>query len=113
MKWNLYEKGRFLEPLRFSNGKTQEDVVSEVLNLIEKGKKIIFIHGVCGTGKSAIALNIARNLGKTSIVVPGKDLQRQYKKDYEEAARMKMQFQELQEKLIQNFMIFLKEKKKK
>lgn len=83
MKWSLYQGGRFLSPLRFSNGKTQEDVVNEILNSIKKGNKIIFIHGVCGTGKSAIALNLAKELGKTSVVVPGKNLQAQYKKDYE------------------------------
>jgi len=81
--WNLYENKKFLKPLCFSNGKSQEDVVREVLNLIENGKKIIFIHGVCGTGKSAIALNLASHLGKSSVVVPGKNLQAQYKKDYE------------------------------
>ncbi|MEK6823552.1 MAG: helicase C-terminal domain-containing protein, partial [Nanoarchaeota archaeon] len=74
---------KFLEPLKFSNGKTQEDVVNEVLNSINNGEKIIFIHGVCGTGKSAIALNLAKELGKSSIVVPIKNLQMQYKKDYE------------------------------
>ena len=51
MKWNLYENEKFLEPLKFSNGKTQEDVVNEVLNLVEKGEKVIFIRGICGTGK--------------------------------------------------------------
>lgn len=84
MTWSLYQNDKFLEPLRFSNGKSQEDVVKEVLNSIKEGNKIIFVHGICGTGKSAIALNIARKLGKTSIVVPGKNLQRQYQKDYEE-----------------------------
>ena len=83
MTWNLYEGEKFLEPLKFSNGKTQEDIVKGVLDAIDEGKKIIFIHGICGTGKSAIALNIARNLGKTSIIVPGKNLQTQYQKDYE------------------------------
>ncbi len=83
MTWSLYENDKFLEPLKFSNGKTQEDIVKEVLDAIEEGQNIIFIHGICGTGKSAIALNIARNLGKTSIVVPGKNLQTQYQKDYE------------------------------
>lgn len=81
--WNLYRQDKFLEPLHFSNGKTQKDVVREVLESVDKGNKIIFIHGVCGTGKSAIALNIARKLGKASIVVPGKVLQNQYKLDYE------------------------------
>lgn len=80
--WSLYEKEKFLEPLVFSNKKTQEDIVHEVLDEIKKGKKVIFVHGACGTGKSAIALNIAKELGKTSVVVPGKNLQRQYKKDY-------------------------------
>ena len=81
--WNLYDKGVFLEPLKFSNGKTQEDVVKEVIESIKEGNRIIFVHGMCGTGKSAIALNIAKNLGKSSIIVPGKSLQSQYKKDYE------------------------------
>jgi Rad3-related DNA helicase len=81
--WNLYDNEKFLEPLCFSNGKTQKDIVAEVLKSIDNGKKVIFIRGVCGTGKSAIALNIARKMGKTSIIVPGKNLQQQYKKDYE------------------------------
>lgn len=80
--WSLYSEGKKLEPLRFSNGKTQEDIVDETLSLIKDGKKIIFIEGVCGTGKSAIALNIARRIGRTSIIVPIKNLQRQYEEDY-------------------------------
>ncbi len=84
MSWSLYDKGKYLEPLIFSNGKSQEDIVKEVLEEIKRGNKVIFIHGACGTGKSAIALNIAKKLGKTSIVVPGKNLQRQYKRDYAE-----------------------------
>src|SRR3990167_8271891 len=80
--WSLYQKDGFLNPLKFSNGKTQEDIVKEVLESVKKGEKIIFIHGMCGTGKSAIALNIAKNLGKSSVIVPGKNLQNQYKKDY-------------------------------
>lgn len=80
--WSLYRNGKRLEPLKFSNGKTQEDIVREVVGKIKEGKKIIFLHGMCGTGKSAVALNIARVLGKTSIVVPIKSLQRQYEEDY-------------------------------
>src|SRR4030042_6522394 len=84
MTWSLYSEKKFLEPLCFSNGKNQKDIVNEVLESVKNGQKIIFIRGVCGTGKSAIALNIARALGKTSVVVPGKTLQNQYKEDYEE-----------------------------
>lgn len=83
MVWSLYQEKEFLNPLKFSNGKSQEDIVREVLDSIKQGEKIIFIRGMCGTGKSAIALNIAKNIGKTSVVVPGKTLQRQYKRDYE------------------------------
>lgn len=80
--WSLYSGDKKLEPLKFTNGKTQEDVVKEVSDLIKKGTKIILIHGMCGTGKSAIALNIAREVGRASIVVPIKSLQRQYENDY-------------------------------
>jgi Rad3-related DNA helicase len=80
--WSLHKAGRKLEPLMFSNGKSQEDVVKEVVGLIESGRKVVFLHGVCGTGKSAIALNIARKLGRAAIVVPVKSLQRQYEEDY-------------------------------
>jgi len=80
---NLFDKGgTLLSPLKFSNGKTQEDIVKETLKAIESGEKIIFIKGVCGSGKSAIALNLAKHFKKTSIVVPIKSLQDQYEKDY-------------------------------
>jgi len=84
MAWSLVEKGsgKNLPPLWFSNGKTQQDIVEEVLEAIKQGCKFVFIKGVCGTGKSAIALNIAKELGQTSIVVPLRSLQKQYEDDY-------------------------------
>ena len=80
--WSLHENNTPLKPIVFSNGKSQEDVANEIASLIKSGKKIILLHGVCGSGKSAVALNVARLLGKTSIVVPVKGLQRQYEEDY-------------------------------
>ena len=80
--WNLNEDGKEISPLKFSNGKTQEDIVREIAHAIKEGNKVILLHGVCGSGKSAIALNLARSLGKTSIVVPVKALQKQYEDDY-------------------------------
>lgn len=80
--WNLNEQGKAITPLIFSNGKTQADVVEEITSLVKSGTKVILLHGVCGSGKSAIALNVARTLGKASIVVPVKALQRQYEEDY-------------------------------
>ncbi|MDP2926128.1 MAG: helicase C-terminal domain-containing protein [Nanoarchaeota archaeon] len=80
--WNLFEDDKELAPLVFSNGKTQADIVKEVIDTVKEGYKVIFIKGMCGTGKSAVALNLARHLGKTSIVVPIKSLQEQYSRDY-------------------------------
>ena len=79
--WSLFQNEKRLEPLKFKNKKTQEDVVREIVDL-SKTHKVIFLHGTCGSGKSAIALNIARILGKSSIVVPVKALQTQYEEDY-------------------------------
>ncbi|MEK6909399.1 MAG: helicase C-terminal domain-containing protein [Nanoarchaeota archaeon] len=84
INWDLNDEKGKIPPLKFSNNKTQEDVVNEILNLIKEGSRIIFLHGACGTGKSAIALNVARKLGKSSIIVPVKALQRQYEDDYTE-----------------------------
>ncbi|NPE26742.1 DEAD/DEAH box helicase family protein [Methanococcoides sp. SA1] len=78
----LDEGSEPLKPLTFSNNKTQADIVKEVLTEIENGNKLIFIKGVCGSGKSAMALNLARHFKKTSIVVPIKSLQEQYETDY-------------------------------
>jgi hypothetical protein len=49
MVWNLYDGDNFLQPMCFSNGKNQEDIVKEVLDAVKEGHKVIFIHGVCGT----------------------------------------------------------------
>ena len=80
--WSLYRNETKLEPLKFSNGKTQEDIVKEIVQLIKDGNKLILLKGMCGTGKSSIALNIARVLGRAAVVVPVKSLQRQYEEDY-------------------------------
>jgi hypothetical protein len=87
--WSLYENQKYLEPLVFSNGKSQEDIVKEVIDAANQGFNIIFIRGMCGTGKSAIALNLARHFGRTSIVVPIKSLQEQYTQDYSEKKYVK------------------------
>jgi len=84
--WSLYEEKEgvesILSPLKFTNGKSQEDVVREIAEAVEQGNKLIFLKGMCGTGKSAIALNLAREFGRASIVVPVKNLQKQYEEDY-------------------------------
>lgn len=83
MAWSLHTKeGKLLPPLQFSTGKTQEDIVNEIKKAMEEGHKVIFLHGQCGSGKSAIALNLAKECGRASIVVPVKYLQKQYEEDY-------------------------------
>jgi len=59
----------------FKEDETYDLEVEKNHNFIANG---VIVHN------SAIALNIASVLGKTSIIVPGKNLQAQYKKDYEE-----------------------------
>jgi Rad3-related DNA helicase len=80
--WSLHDNEKELKPLVFSNGKSQADIIKEVDEAVKQGYKLIFIKGVCGTGKSAIALNLARHFGRASIVVPIKSLQEQYTEDY-------------------------------
>ncbi|OGJ22162.1 hypothetical protein A3K73_04135 [Candidatus Pacearchaeota archaeon RBG_13_36_9] len=102
--WNLYEKNgeedRFLEPLAFSNGKNQEEVAKEVVEEIKKGAKVVFIRGVCGTGKSSIALNIAKEIGRASVVVPARALQKQYEEDYTNRKYLLKNGQKLKIKII-------------
>ena len=70
MSWSLLDKnGAPLEPLVFSNGKSQQDVVDEVLKSIAEGNKVIFLKGICGSGKSAMALNITKKLGKAKFTL--------------------------------------------
>ncbi len=100
IEWSLYQNNKELQPLKFSNNKTQKDVVKEVIDSVNQGHKVIFIKGVCGTGKSAIALNIANYFGKTSIVVPSKSLQEQYSRDYTEKKYLMKNKEKLKIKII-------------
>ncbi|MFH1229619.1 MAG: helicase C-terminal domain-containing protein [Candidatus Aenigmatarchaeota archaeon] len=94
MDWNLYEGKKLLEPLQYSNGKSQLDIV----NCINDGfgiNKFVLLDGICGTGKSPIALHCCANFGKSIIVVPTKHLQDQYQRDYTKKMRvfdLKIQF---------------------
>ncbi|MBI1972675.1 DEAD/DEAH box helicase family protein [Candidatus Woesearchaeota archaeon] len=83
MAWSVYSaNGNVLPPLQYLNGKTQGTVVDEIEQAIKEGHKIILVHGKCGSGKSLIGLELARRLGRASIVVPVKYLQKQYEHDY-------------------------------
>jgi hypothetical protein len=81
MLWSLRENEKPLKPLLYSNGKSQLDVVNEV-NDSFSNSKFVLLDGICGTGKSPIALHCCANFGKSIIVVPTKHLQDQYIRDY-------------------------------
>lgn len=81
--WGLYRDGKLQPPLRYSNGKTQEDVVREIVEAFES-YDIVILRGGVGTGKSAIAIHVVAHVGdgRGIIVVPTKVLEDQYVNDY-------------------------------
>ncbi|KXB05012.1 hypothetical protein AKJ50_01810 [candidate division MSBL1 archaeon SCGC-AAA382A13] len=78
---DLYENGQKLEPLTYSNGKTQVDVVEEVLGAFES-HDLVYLKAVVGSGKSAIGIRTALEMGGGAISVPTKVLSNQYYDDY-------------------------------
>ncbi|MEE8358716.1 MAG: helicase C-terminal domain-containing protein, partial [Candidatus Hydrothermarchaeales archaeon] len=74
-------------PRRFSNGKTQMDVVDDVLEEFES-HNIVLLKGVVGSGKSPMGIHVAGAMGRGLINVPLKPLQDQYKADYEGRLRV-------------------------
>lgn len=81
MPWGLVDAKGDLPPLVYSNGKTQKDVVNEIIEKFDDND-MIFLKGGVGTGKSAIALHLIGYYGKGIISVPTRLLQRQYTDDY-------------------------------
>lgn len=80
--WSLFTKsGKPVSPLKYSNGKTQEQVIDEILDHL-KNERIVLFKGAVGTGKSVIALHLVKYFGKGHIVVPTKILEKQYHDDY-------------------------------
>ena len=82
MVWKLYAlDDTYLKPLEYSTGKTQENIVNEVIEALQK-YDILFLKGGVGTGKSPIALHLINHYGSGIIVTPTKILERQYSNDY-------------------------------
>lgn len=75
-----------VSPRQYTTGKSQDSVIKEIIDKFAEEydgetKKIVMKGGV-GSGKSLIALNLARFFNKATIVVPRKILQEQYLEDY-------------------------------
>lgn len=82
--WNLTKaNGDIIQPLMFSNGKNQEDIINEILNKFEGRDKLVFLSAQVGSGKSVIALNLINSYNKGIIACPTKVLQDQYRNDYD------------------------------
>lgn len=81
--WELTDKnGQIVQPRTYSNCKTQESVVNEVVDSFDDNKFVVLLGGV-GTGKSAIALHVIKHFNRSGIiVVPTKVLEHQYQDDY-------------------------------
>jgi hypothetical protein len=94
MLWNLSEGKTLLRPLQYTNGKSQLEIVNEINEEFDRNK-FVLLCGICGTGKSPIALHCCANFGKSIIVVPTKHLQDQYYMDYSKKMKvhdLKIQF---------------------
>lgn len=78
---DLYENGRKLKPLTYSNGRTQEDVVEGILEAFED-HDLVNLEAVVGSGKSAIGIKTVLEMGGGVISVHTKVLSDQYYDDY-------------------------------
>lgn len=80
--WSLQNSNNeCVSPLIYSNGKTQEDIVKEIIETLES-YDVVSLQGGVGSGKSVIALQVISHFGSGIIAVPTKILQRQYVEDY-------------------------------
>jgi len=89
--WNVYDSdGNPVKPLTFE-GKSQVDVVKELLEAFDSYNIVFYISPV-GTGKSLVALvTVYNRFSNAIIVVPTKHLQMQYYRDYNpESGRLRI-----------------------
>lgn len=79
----LFDRGGSkLEPLSYSTGKDQTEVIGEILEAFESAETV-FLKGVVGSGKSVIGIRTALEFGGGVVSVPTKVLSHQYRDDYE------------------------------
>lgn len=82
MTWNLHNsENELVSPLIYTNGKSQEDVTQEVIEMFQS-YDVVALKGGVGSGKSVVALRVVSHYGSGIIAVPTKVLQRQYVENY-------------------------------
>ncbi len=82
MRFNLYNQEGQCEPLCYSSGKTQIDLVEEILEAF-RGNEMVFLKGTVGSGKSVVGLRTILEFGRGIVSVPTKVLSDQYAASYE------------------------------
>ncbi len=82
--WGLYSsEGVPIPPRQFTSGRTQEELLEDIIKEFDCDSKIVLLNGGVGSGKSIVGATVAGALGRGIINVPVKPLQEQYKRDYE------------------------------
>jgi Rad3-related DNA helicase len=82
MELGLYDQNGPLEPRRYSSGKTQVNLIEEILEAFQSSD-IVFLKGTVGSGKSVVGLRTAIEFGRGIVSVPTKVLSDQYVASYE------------------------------
>ncbi len=82
LEFGLYGQGGRLEPRRYSSGKTQVDIIEEIIGAFQKSD-IVFLKATVGSGKSAVGLRSILEFGRGVVSVPTKVLSDQYAASYE------------------------------
>ena len=94
VKWALYAEVQgannpiLLNPLQWKGG-NQVDSLTKILeffkkfnNIADPKTKILIYRSQCGSGKSGVMLHVIEDMGRGIIIVPFRNLQRQYYDDY-------------------------------
>lgn len=68
--------------------KNQKEVIREIVETFANGEKVVVLEAPTGTGKSPIAITIAKYFERAHIITPQKILQNQYHKDFSELYNM-------------------------
>jgi len=64
--------------------RSQELTIKEVEKAFSSGTRIVILEAPVGSGKSAIAMTLARYYGESHVITPRKSLQDQYYEDFED-----------------------------
>ncbi|MFH1820857.1 MAG: helicase C-terminal domain-containing protein [Methanobacteriota archaeon] len=82
LDFGLYQSSGQLEPRRYTSGKTQADMIEEIVDAFGSND-IVFLKATVGSGKSAVGLRTILEFGRGIVSVPTKVLSDQYVAAYE------------------------------